>query len=84
MPDSIYLIVSSPNTAIGVGSLPPTRHGAYLVEAQDSDETVDDMVRRTVTTDMIGCDLTVFDAASGTRYRVGPAVELVSGEDSGS
>lgn len=84
MPDSIYLIVSSPNTAFGVGQLPPTRHGAYLVEARDSDETVDDMVNRTVTTDMIGCGLTVFDAAEGTKYRVGPSVELVQDEESGS
>ena len=76
MPDFIYLIVSSPNTAVGVGQLPPTRHGAYLVELQDG-ETEAQAVNRTVTSDMIGCDLTVFDAGSGTRYRVGPSVELV-------
>jgi len=83
MPDSIYLIVSSPNTAVGVGQLPPTRHGAYLVELQEG-ETEEQAVARTVTTDMIGCDLTVFGAATGTRYRGGPTVELIADEESGS
>jgi len=80
MPDSIYLIVSSPNTAVGIGQLPPTRHGAYLVELQEG-ETEAQAVSRTVTADMIGCDLTVFDAGSGTRYRVGPTVELIADEE---
>jgi len=82
MPDSIYLIVSSPNTAVGVGQLPPTRHGAYLIELQEG-ETETQAVSRTVTADMIGCELHVFDASSGTRYRVGPSVELAQ-EEGGS
>lgn len=79
MPDSIYLIVSSSTTAVGAGSLPPTRESAYLVELGEG-ETVDAAVRRfaqAAPADLLAADILVFDPADARRYRLNPGVELV-------
>ncbi len=82
MPGSLYLIVSSPNTAVGVGELPPTRESAYLLELADG-ETEDAAVTRfaqTAPADLLSAEIVVFEPSAARRYRLNPGVELV-GED---
>lgn len=79
MPDSIYLIVTSSNTATASGSLPPTRLSTYLVEVQDGEDeqTAVDRFARASAADLLGCNLDVYDPAAARRYRLNPGVEAV-------
>lgn len=78
MPDPIYLVVASPNTATSTNDLPETRLATYLVEPQEGEETELDMVNRFTTPAMLGSELIALDPATGTRYRVDPTVVAVT------